>query len=232
LPVKRDIPLHLDLKEVLRRAGARDSSRVRPEIRRTVLEQLAVVEDEHLLEPVIAYEFYKKDEIVNRQFSSDGREIDASLLSSLFPNAQELAVMVCTIGIRLENKVTEYFNAGEALRGTLLDGIGSAAVDVLSQEGCRFIAENARSRGYQASSPVNPGMPGFPVAEQWWLLDLVPSREIGLSLTTSGIMVPRKSTSMVIGIGMQMTTSTPVEVCARCSLKETCNYRIHVSEED
>jgi len=109
----------------------------------------------------------------------------------------------------------------------LLDGIGSAATDTLAQEACKIIADEASSRGQQVSSPVNPGMPGLPLTEQWNLLELASASEIGVILTSSGIMVPRKSTSMVMGIGPQMKTWTRAEVCAHCSLRKTCPYRIH-----
>jgi hypothetical protein len=108
----------------------------------------------------------------------------------------------------------------------LLDGIGSAAVDSLTEEVCKFIAGEASSGGYEVSSPVSPGMPGLPITEQWQLLKLVPAGEIGVSLTSAGIMVPRKSVSMVMGIGSQMAKWTRAEVCARCHLKKTCPHRI------
>jgi len=47
-----------------------------------------------------------------------------------------------------------------------------------------------------------------------------------VSLTASGVLVPSKSVSVVIGIGAQMTRWTQAEVCARCSLRETCHYKI------
>jgi hypothetical protein len=108
----------------------------------------------------------------------------------------------------------------------ILDGIGSAAVDSLVREILRRIGNEVSFRGYEISSPVNPGMPGFPLTEQWNLLGLVKADEIGVRLTASGVLVPRKSTSMVIGIGPHMTKWTPAEVCARCSLRETCHYRL------
>ena len=108
----------------------------------------------------------------------------------------------------------------------ILDGIGSAAVDSLVPEILRLVASEVSSRGYQISSPVNPGMPGFPLTEQWNLLGLVSADEIGVRLTASGVLIPRKSTSMVIGIGPQMTKWTRAEVCARCGLRETCHYRV------
>jgi hypothetical protein len=63
------------------------------------------------------------------------------------------------------------------------------------------------------------------------LFKMVLTRDIGVNLTSSGIMVPRKSASMVIGIGPQVKTWTRAEVCARCGLRNTCSYRIDESQE-
>ena len=106
-----------------------------------------------------------------------------------------------------------------------LDGIGTAAVDRLIPEALKFIAAEVAARGYEISSPVNPGMPGFSMTEQWNLLELAPAKEIGVSLSSSGVLVPRKSASMVIGIGPKMTRWTQAEVCGRCSLRESCPYK-------
>jgi hypothetical protein len=55
---------------------------------------------------------------------------------------------------------------------------------------------------------------------------MVNADEISSSLTSSGILVPRKSASMVMGIGPQMTRWTQAQVCACCSLRETCPYKV------
>jgi len=227
LPVIRDIPLGLKIGEVLRRQGFRGHSKIRPEIKSLILELLATVESAHLLEPAAVYEYYKVTWMSPNQVSlEDDKAIQGSLIHTIFPEAKELAIVVCTIGPKLEKQVTHYSKSGEALRGMILDGIGSAAVDMLAPEACRIIASEASSHGHQTSSPVSPGWPGLPLTEQWNLFELVNTQEIGVSLTASGIMVPRKSVSMVIGIGPQMTTWTQAEVCARCSLRKTCPYRI------
>ena len=109
----------------------------------------------------------------------------------------------------------------------LLDSIGSAAVDTLVPKILRIIAGEVAPRGYEISSPVNPGMPGFSVSEQWNLVKLAKAHAIGVSLTQSGMLVPRKSTSMVIGVGPKMTRWTQAQVCARCSLRKTCPYKVN-----
>jgi hypothetical protein len=227
MPVIRYIPLSLKTREVLRRLGFKGQSKVRPEIKSLILELLASIKKAHLLEPAIAYKIYTITEMKQMQLSLEGNlVVQGSLLPSLLLGAKELAVVVGTVGPRLEKQATDYFERDEPLRGLLLDGIGSAAVDSITQEVCKFMAGEASSRGYQVSSPINPGMPGLPITEQWQLFKMVPAREIGVRLTSSGIMVPRKSTSMVMGIGPQMKTWTRTETCVRCSLGKTCPYRI------
>jgi len=227
MPVIRDIPLRLKTREVLRRQGLGGGAKVRPEIKLLIRELLASLKKARLLEPAVAYEFYKVDSMNGSQISLEGdKAIHGPLLPAIFPEAKELAVLLCTISPRLEEQAADYFNQGEPLRGTLLDGIGSAAVDMMALEVLRRLASEVSSRGYEISSPVNPGMPGFPLTEQWNLLGLVNADEIGVRLTASGVLVPRKSVSMVMGIGPKMAKWTRAEVCARCSLRETCHYKV------
>jgi hypothetical protein len=227
MPAIRDIPLSLETAQVLRRQGLRKRAEVRPEIRLLIQELLVNLNRSRLLEPAVACEYYVIRSMNGSQISPDGDEaLHGSLLPAIFHQAKELGAILCTIGPKLEKQVTDYSKNGATLRGMILDGIGSAAVDKLAAEVPRLIATEVSSRGYAISSPVNPGMPGFRLTEQWHLLPLVSSNEIGVGLTASGVLVPRKSTSMVIGIGPHMKRWTQTEVCARCSIAETCLYKV------
>jgi hypothetical protein len=227
MPVIRDIPLSLKTREVLRRQGLGGGAKVRPEIKILIRELLASLKKTRLLKSAVAYEYYTISSMNGSQISLEGdKAIHGPLIPAIFPEAKELAVLLCTIGPRLEKQVTDYSKSGEAMRGMILDGIGSTAVDMIAREVLRRLASEVSSRGHEISSPVNPGMPGFPLTEQWNLLKLVNADEIGVSLTSSGIMVPRKSASMVIGIGPKMTRWTEAEICARCNLRETCHYKV------
>jgi hypothetical protein len=225
VPIIRDISLNLSRSEILRREGFKEYAEIRPQIQDQIEELLLYTTDAGLLQPVTAYDIYTVKEITpQKMLLNDDASVNGTLLPTTFPEAVELAVMVCTIGPALEKRVTEYTNSSETLRAMLLDGIGSAAVDILEQEACCFISKQAVERGHQAGSPVNPGMPGLDIREQQNILDLAHGEETGVSLTSSGIMVPRKSTSLVIAIGSDMDTWTQEEVCARCNLKETCPH--------
>ena len=226
MPVIRDISLSLKTREVLRRQGLRGGAKVRPEIENSILELLTGVKKARLLEPAAAYEYYTVSSMNESRILLEGdKTIHSPLIPAIFPQAKVLAVLLCTIGPRLEKQVTDYSKRGETMRGMILDGIGSTAVDMATLEVLRRLAGEVSSRGYEIGSPVNPGMPGFPLTEQWNLLRLVKADDIGVRLTASGVLVPRKSASMVVGIGPKMTKWTEAEVCARCSLRETCHYK-------
>ena len=227
MPVIKDFPIKLKKQEVLRRQGFGGGGKARPEIEILTGELLESLATRQLLEPQAAYEIYPIAEINPDSVQLEGGEVvNGSLIPDLFPESVELVTMICTIGPRLEEQVTACSREREALRGTLLDGIGSAAVDVLAREVCHSISKEVSSRGFQAGSPVNPGMPGLPITEQANLLSLAHAEEIGVSLTQSGIMIPRKSTSVILAVGGQMQTWSQADICRRCNLSEDCPYTV------
>ena len=215
------------MQDVLRRQGFGGGAKVRPEIKSLTEELLTSLEGERLLDPTAAYENYPITGMDGSRISLEGdKAVHGPALPALFPGARELVVLICTIGPKLEKHVSDYNKSSQALRSLLLDGIGSAAVDTMVPAALTFIVAEASSRGYETSSPVNPGMPGFPMTEQGNLLELAHADQIGVSVTPSGILIPRKSVSMVLGVGPRMPMWTQAEVCARCNLRETCPYKI------
>jgi len=218
MTVIRDIHLSLTMEHVLRRQGMEDISVVSSKIlalSRELLDEAATLKS---LEPAIAYEFCPVKEI-----NAEGARLQGQ---KRLPFASELAAIVCTIGPQLERKVTDYFAHDEPLHGVLLDGIGNAAVDTLAQEACRMIGVVVTSRDNESSSPLSPGMPGFPLSEQRALCRIAKAEQIGVHLSESAMMIPRKSISMIVGIGPQMPTWTKAQVCAECTLRKTCRYKV------
>lgn len=216
----------MPLNHILRRQGIRGRSS-RPEMVTVTEELLGGIEKLQLLEPVFTYRAFQITELTRKWILLDnGARINGELLPSVLSKSKELTVVVCTIGPRLQDRVSSYLKKGEALRGLLLDGIGTAAIDALTAQACKSVRKESLTRGYQASSPLCPGMPGFALSEQWTLLEIASASEIGVTLSSTGVMVPCKSTSAVIGIGPEMPTWTQAKVCAHCNLAKTCPYRI------
>jgi len=226
MPVIRDIKLELPFDQVLRREGFRKNVSPSPVIQKVILEMLDNLEQDPLLDPVIVYEILPVEKMINdKQETGKGPSQDSRIFS-LISGAREVAAVVCTIGRRLEMQVKRHIDNNEPLRALLMDGIGSVAVDMLSEEACNLIASAASLRGYTTSSPISPGIQGLSITEQTHLFELVPVSEIGVTLTDSGTMIPLKSASMVIGLGPEMKRWKRIEVCTSCHLRNTCSHRL------
>ena len=229
MPILRDVQLSISLDAILSVQGIGNPSMAPQKILDLSRELITLVTDLHLLEPAIAYEFYPVYEVGEGFFLLEGGlSLRGRLLVKRLNSALELSAVVCTIGPRLEEQVSEFSSRADPLRGIMLDGLGSAAVESLAQEACKIIREQAGLRGYETSSPLSPGMLDFPLSEQWAICKIVHAEQIRVSLTQTAMMVPRKSTSMVMGIGLRMPTWTKAEACKTCPLRHTCRFRVHV----
>jgi hypothetical protein len=225
VPVIVDMPLELKPAEVLRRQEIPPESRLQPRIATTLQNLLSTVNE--ILQPAIAVATYSVSKVEPARISlANGDGFRGTKLNTYLSQAKEIAAVICTIGPRLEEKVEAFFGLKESLQGFLLDGIGSAVVDVLAREAREYIVRDAQSRGYSASSPLSPGMGDIPISEQKHIFELVPSDLIGVSLTSAEMLVPRKSVSMLIGIGPNMPVWDQIEVCARCAIRDTCHHRV------
>jgi hypothetical protein len=231
MPIIRDIELTLTVAQTLRRQClGKQNAKFQPGMQAKLQGLLDNVHKDHLLEPAIIYELHPILNIISgRIYLSGGVSIRSSFIASHFPSAKELAVLVCTIGPGLEARVAEFFQQDAPLLGLFLDGIGNAALDLLSEKTCQIINKESLLRGYQSSSPLSPGMPGLSILEQKKLLKLIPANEIGVKLTAGGTMVPRKSLSMIICIGYDMAQWTKDELCGRCPLRKTCQYKVQAA---
>lgn len=108
--------------------------------------------------------------------------------------------------------------------GLALDGVGSAAAETLAEAACRYLEKQAERDGLKTTSPISPGMVGWPVSEgQQQVFGLLDGGEIGVTLLPSGMMVPQKSLSMVIGLGVNVSSGSAP--CQYCSMGDRCRYR-------
>lgn len=191
ISLAKDIPVRLDMRELLGRQAMSGCAVPRPKIATLLSELLARVQEQKLLEPAIAWETFETVEI-------------SQLLPSRLSSARKLAVSVCTIGAKLERAVSSYFSKSEPLRGLLLDGIGNAALDIVVRGACRLIRDEASLQGYGITNPISPGIPGFSLSDQQALLKLLPVEKVGVSITASGMMAPLKSISMAMGLFLNL----------------------------
>ncbi|GAB4536310.1 MAG: vitamin B12 dependent-methionine synthase activation domain-containing protein [Anaerolineae bacterium] len=152
----------------------------------------------------------------------DGASFHGSLVARALAGATQVAVAVCTIGPALEQRMEALFAAGEATRAMALEGAGVAAIRQVADAVGVSICDTATARGLKVGMRASPGQEGWPIQQQRVLFGLIPAEEIGIRLTSSCLMLPRKSVSFAMGLGPEMRAdSVP---CDFCSKRERCNW--------
>jgi len=218
--------LMLDEDAVLRGQGA-DPAIIRQRSPRLVqLATRALEEGRPLLRPQVFYSHHDVKTLRHeRLVLSGGGYLSGSLISQHLSPAQEIVILVCTIGTALDDLMPEVMKQ-DMVYALALDGVGSAAAEALANEACRQLELEAAKKGYQASIPLSPGMVGWTVDEgQPQIFDLIADEAIGVTLSDHFVMTPRKSLSMVVGLGPDMGYQG--KVCDFCAMRETCRYQDH-----
>jgi hypothetical protein len=186
----------------------------------------ALADARELVQPAAAWEFFPVAEIRHASIVlSGGERLGGGPLADVVAGASELAVAVCTVGQALSERIREHQRARKLLRGLLLDELGSWAVDVVRQQVCRRLQEEAESAGLRVSTSLSPGESEWPLEDQAVLFSLLDARAIGVTLGPTMLMTPMKSLSFVLGRGSHLTGKEGGSHCDFCVMKERCTYR-------
>jgi len=116
----------------------------------------------------------------------------------IFLNAEKAALCLCTIGPELEGAVAGLMSGGDMLRGLVLDWLGSEAVACVSKQAEAWLKKEGPAMGLWPGKRFAPGYKGWDVSGQKLIFSVLPAAEIGVRLTESFMMIPRKSYSFRI----------------------------------
>jgi len=152
----------------------------------------------------------------------DGSDFPAS---DRFEGMGEVAFCICTIGPALEEEVSRLSEERSMLEAVVLDSIGSVAAESVAEYMDRVIQEYAHGRGLKTSCRASPGYGDWDVSEQRGIFELLPAERIGVGLTESYMMIPRKSVSFAINIAERPARMRSVDSCRNCPIKD-CPYRL------
>ena len=110
------------------------------------------------------------------------------------------AVMAATIGIAVDNFIRQA-EQEDIAKAVILDICASVCIEDLCDEVSSKISDEQSKFGYVTTSRFSPGYGDLPLDLQNIILStLNANKRIGLTLTSSNIMIPRKSVTAIIGI--------------------------------
>jgi len=217
-----DLPLAIDPAEVLRFQGYKQGRDVpSPEVRALFDEALA--EGRRLMAPRMVACWAP----VTRR-SADGLEVAGEWLAipGIGPRwgaVAHVAAAVCTIGEALERRVSALWEARELPLASMLDSVGSGAVESLAEYVNDLLCQQGLP-SLRVTNRISPGYGEWDVAEQRRLFRLCPGDSIGVTLNEACVMTPGKSISLLVGAGPDARVDHYFSQCARCWMRD-CAYR-------
>lgn len=183
-----------------------------------------IEETKRVSRPRYIYNFFllKKEEDIlleNTDLILKSKDIKSHLQYS-----SECVVMCATLGNEIEMRIN-YYSKTELLKSIILDACASTYIEALCDKAELSIKEEALHRKLYITERYSPGYGDFNISIQKDLLNIIEaSKKIGVSVTDSFIMLPRKSVSAVIGIQKKRTEKN-LNKCDLCTLNGTCNFR-------
>jgi hypothetical protein len=145
--------------------------------------------------------------------------------SDVFADLEKVAFCICTIGPDLEREVSELSKREEILRAVVLDSAGSVAAEAVADYMDAEIQAVAKAEGLKTSCRASPGYGNWDIGEQASIFRLLPGDKIGVRLSESFMMIPRKSISFAIHIAEKPARMRSENSCRNCDI-EDCPYRL------
>jgi len=220
--VLSDLPLAIDPDEVLRFQGYKRGRDV-PSADVRALFDTALAEGRSLMAPRAVLRWAPVARVEADALEVDGQRLNIPRIGRLWGEVEHVAVALCTIGEALELRVAELWDARELPLASMLDSVGSGAVESLAE----YVNDVLCQQGLPAlkvTNRISPGYADWDVAEQPRLFALCPGDPIGVVLNEACVMTPGKSISLLAGAGPAARVDHYFSQCARCWMRD-CAYR-------
>jgi len=136
-----------------------------------------------------------------------------------------LCVIFCaTVGNDIEALIRKW-QIKDISFAAMLDSCASSAVEKLCDGIEAEVKGEYEAQGYCLTNRFSPGYGDLPICVQRdFCAALDTSRKIGVSVSDSGIMIPRKSVTAIIGLSKKPQKHFGTD-CRDCELKGSCKFR-------
>lgn len=184
-------------------------------------------EAKRLVRPMIIWQEVKVAGAGEQElYLENGPTLRGRLLPKVLGSADSVILFAMTIGSDFDNRIKEYTNGGQTLESFILDSAGSAIMAKVATTEMAKIEWTYKAKGLSTTFPLGPG-------HSYWrgledvrsIISFLKGEQIGISLTASNLMLPKKSIAMVMGVGRNLPDFSGKTHCDFCHLKGTCNMR-------
>lgn len=146
------------------------------------------------------------------------------IITKVLQNVDFYILMVSTVGEELDSWIEAERETGDVVEAFIADGIGSALAESIVDYGQKEVGRLLQQWGLNTSNAYSPGYCDWDVSEQKMFFSLLPNAFCGIHLTDSCLMLPIKSVSSLIGVGVE--TRKKAYGCAICKNKNCYKRKI------
>ena len=220
-----DLDIIIAKKQLCRRLGYWNSDEPRASI--SALIEEAIEESHQLIEPSCIYQVMDVQRIRRPKVTlvnGTKMTVTSDVLSWVLYPCEQASIFVCSIGPKLEKRVTELTEEGYLVKAMILDAAGSEAVEQLA---CRFqdeVQRIANKAEAEITRRYSPGYCDWDINQQKLIFKNLDADLAGISLSDECLMTPRKSISGIIGIGWTERRRLRASPCRFCT-NQDCNNR-------
>ena len=218
-----DLPLAIDPDEVLRFQGYKKGVDVPTADVRALFDE-ALDAGTSLTAPRAVARWLPVDRRGADVLEVDGVALSIPAIGARWGAVEHVAVAVCTIGEALERRVAELWDSRELPLASMLDSVGSGAVESLAEYVNDLLCQQGLAAGLKVTNRISPGYGDWDVVEQAHIFRLNPGTPVGVTLNAACVMTPGKSISLLVGAGAGARVDHYFSQCARCWMRD-CAYR-------
>ena len=218
-----DLALAIDPDEVLRFQGYKKGVDVPTADVRALLDD-ALAEGARLMAPRAALRWMPVRRRGPDTIEVGGETLTIPRTGERWGEVEHVAASVVTIGDALERRVAALWESRELPLASMLDSVGSGAVESLAEYVNDVLCQQGLAAGLAVTNRISPGYADWNVAEQHALFRLCPGAPVGVTLNEACFMTPGKSISLLVGAGRRARVDHYFSQCARCWMRD-CAYR-------
>jgi hypothetical protein len=120
-------------------------------------------------------------------------------VAALLNGCSSATLMAATIGPELSSVMDGLMAEKKMTEAMIMDAFGSEAVEEAVNSLCRLLRESGVGREFVPTGRFSPGYGDWDLSAQREVLDELGAAQIGISLSSSSILIPEKSITAIMG---------------------------------
>lgn len=190
---------NLPMEKLAHRLGGRKNRRLSRATRNKVQTSQGRVQD--LMNPKLSYRVLRIPDDRGRLVTlEDGTRLKSLKLAKTLKNSSQIVCFVATVGRDIDREINKLMHENRLSQAYILDSMGSVAVEDMVDRFQKEMTDELERNGSTTTLRFSPGYCDWPVTDQKKLFKFLNTDEIGVRLSESCLMSPRKSISGVFGI--------------------------------